>query len=106
MALGRAPVAPQPLAPLNHPLRFTHRFLAFSEGISQVDHGPPFRSLESALQDGHDDQGPIDPVDMLKRRGIGGGLGAVVRFTHSLCVEEQDGGKRIVAVRYLRPPGQ
>ncbi len=89
-------------------LRAEARMDAEGSGIAliAVDHGPPFRSLESALQDGYDDQGPIDPVDMVKRRGIGGGLGAVVRFTHSLRVEEQDGGKRIVAVRYLRPPGR
>jgi serine/threonine-protein kinase RsbT len=73
-------------------------------GLSLVanDKGPPFRNLDAALKDGWDDQGPIDPVDMLKRKGIGGGLGAVVRLTHSFHVETLEVGKRIRVVRYLR----
>src|SRR4026209_808592 len=41
--------------------------------------GPPFHDLEAALKDGCSDRGPIDPIDMLKRKGIGGGLGAICR---------------------------
>ena len=67
------------------------------------DHGPPFFDLEIALQDGCDDRGPIDPLLYLKRRGIGGGLGAIVRFTHSFQVEPLDDGKRIIVTRYLTP---
>jgi anti-sigma regulatory factor (Ser/Thr protein kinase) len=65
------------------------------------DCGPPFRNLETALKDGHDENGPIDPAHILKRGGIGAGLGAVIRLTHSFRVEPEPGGKRIVVVRYL-----
>src|SRR4029079_14397927 len=53
------------------------------KGIELVarDSGPPFRNLETALQDGCDDNGPIDPANILKRGGFGGGLGAVIRLT-------------------------
>jgi anti-sigma regulatory factor (Ser/Thr protein kinase) len=72
-------------------------------GISLVasDRGPPFRNLESAMLDGHDDSGPIDPLHMLKRNGIGGGLGAVLRLSHSFRVENVPGGKRLHVARYL-----
>ncbi|HVJ15545.1 MAG TPA: ATP-binding protein [Polyangiaceae bacterium] len=80
-------------------------------GISIVarDYGPAFHDLETALLDGHDDKGPIDPLHMLKRKGIGGGLGAVLRLTHSFRVEPERVGKRVHVVRYLsarsrRPP--
>jgi serine/threonine-protein kinase RsbT len=48
------------------------------------DCGPPFRDLKLALQDGYDDRGPIDPLLLLTRGGLGTGLGAVVRLTDSL----------------------
>lgn len=67
-----------------------------------TDSGPPFRNLESAMKDGWDDDGPIDPMHYLKRKGIGGGLGAIVRLTDSFDVREIQGGKQIVARRYLR----
>src|SRR5215831_7498521 len=46
------------------------------KGIELVasDSGPPFRNLEKALQDGYDDEGPIDPAHILRRGGFGGGL--------------------------------
>jgi anti-sigma regulatory factor (Ser/Thr protein kinase) len=65
------------------------------------DCGPPFRDLDSALKDGWDDVGPIDPIQLLRRRGIGGGLGAVVRLTDSLTVENLPGGKQVIVRRYL-----
>ncbi len=71
--------------------------------IVAVDCGPPFKNLELALQDGFSDDGPIDPGAFLKRQGIGGGLGAIVRLTHSFAVEPMDGGKRIHVVRYRAP---
>jgi anti-sigma regulatory factor (Ser/Thr protein kinase) len=74
--------------------------------LTATDSGPPFRDLTAALKDGYDDAGPIDPLAMLKRRGIGGGLGAVVRFSDSLEVEPHVGGKKIHVVRYLRQPSQ
>jgi hypothetical protein len=66
------------------------------------DIGPPFQNLELALLDGNDDRWPIDPLDMLTRRGIGGGLGAIVRLSHSFQVEPLPVGKRVRVARYLR----
>ncbi len=66
-----------------------------------TDRGPPFHNLDAALQDGCDDRGPIDPLQMLTRRGIGGGLGAVLRLSHSFRVEPHPGGKRVHVIRYL-----
>ena len=73
-------------------------------GITVIarDMGPPFRNLELALQDGWDDTGPIDPLSMFRRKGMGGGLGAVVRLTHRMSVIPAVQGKSIVVVRYLK----
>lgn len=71
--------------------------------ITATDCGPPFHDLQMALQDGYDDRGKIEPGAMFKRRGLGCGLGAVVRFTHSIEYEPLDKGKRLRVVRYLRP---
>jgi anti-sigma regulatory factor (Ser/Thr protein kinase) len=68
------------------------------------DFGRPFHDLAMALKDGYDDRGPIDPMHMLRRGGIGGGLGAIVRFSHSFHVETLPDGKAIEVVRYLRRP--
>lgn len=66
------------------------------------DRGPPFHDLNLALQDGHGDRGPVLPEHLFGRRGIGSGLGAVVRFTDSFsCIQDAD-EKRIVVVRYPR----
>lgn len=68
------------------------------------DHGPPFRNLAMALQDGCDDNGPIDPGILLKRGGLGIGLGAVVRFTDSFDLDQTRREKEIRVVRYrVRP---
>jgi serine/threonine-protein kinase RsbT len=74
------------------------------QGVEVVarDEGPGFVDLRSALIDGCDDRGPIDPSRMVARRGLASGLGAVVRFTDSLAVEDDPGGKRIVVTRYRR----
>jgi anti-sigma regulatory factor (Ser/Thr protein kinase) len=72
--------------------------------LSARDWGPPFHNLEMAIMDGYDGRGPIDPDDLLKRGGLGAGLGAVVRLTNSFFVEPDDGGKRVVAIRYLGRP--
>jgi anti-sigma regulatory factor (Ser/Thr protein kinase) len=71
------------------------------------DVGPPFRDLATALRDGCDDRGPIDPETIVRRGGLGGGLGAIVRFTDSFRVEPEAVGKRICAVRFRarRAPG-
>jgi anti-sigma regulatory factor (Ser/Thr protein kinase) len=79
---------------------------AAGAGICLIAHdmGPPFRNLEQALQDGWDDNGPIDPLRILNRKGMGGGLGAVVRLSDRVQVEPEPGGKRVLVLRYLKPP--
>jgi anti-sigma regulatory factor (Ser/Thr protein kinase) len=74
--------------------------------IEARDEGPPFRNLEMALRDGHEDAGPLDPAAMSRRRGLGAGLGAVVRFTDSFECRNEESGKRIVVVRFIRRPRQ
>jgi anti-sigma regulatory factor (Ser/Thr protein kinase) len=75
-------------------------------GIAMVarDIGPAFRDFKMALQDGCDDQGPIDPGLLMKRGGLGIGLGAVRRLTDSLSVDYGPEGKSIKVIRYLRRP--
>ena len=75
-------------------------------GISIVAHdiGPPFRDLEMALRDGCDDRGPIDPGLLLKRGGLGTGLGAVLRLTDTFQLDPRPQGKAIRVVRYRRRP--
>jgi anti-sigma regulatory factor (Ser/Thr protein kinase) len=68
------------------------------------DVGPPFHDLELALRDGYNDRGPIDPATLLRRGGLGTGLGAVQRLTDSLDVIYVSGGKAIEVVRYLKRP--
>ena len=68
----------------------------------------PFPLLHQAMaiQDGYDDRGPLDPAKLFKRRGIGGGLGAVIRFTDSFrCEPAEDGsGKTVIVIRYRKRP--
>lgn len=68
------------------------------------DQGPPFHDLELALRDGYDDRGPIDPASLLKRGGLGTGLGAVVRLTDVFEVERLAVGKAIRVIRYRTRP--
>jgi len=72
--------------------------------LSARDFGPQFHDLAMALQDGYDDRGPLDPMQLFGRKGIGGGLGAVLRLTHSFAVHPLADGKEIVVVRYLKRP--
>lgn len=85
------------------------------EGTSSTDHGPgilvlardqgpPFHDLTLALQDGYDDRGPIDPATLLKRGGLGTGLGAVIRLSDGFAVEPLPQGKVIRVVRYRARP--
>lgn len=62
------------------------------------DVGPPFHDLELALQDGFDDHGPIDPAILVRRGGLGTGLGAITRLTDGFEVCQDDAGKEITVV--------
>lgn len=68
------------------------------------DGGPAFSSFTTALLDGHDDAGPLDPLLLTRRRGIGGGLGAVARLSDAVSCIDHELGKCIRVVRYLRRP--
>jgi anti-sigma regulatory factor (Ser/Thr protein kinase) len=78
----------------------------YGVGVAVVarDIGPAFKDLGMALQDGCDDEGPIDPGKILNRGGLGIGLGAVVRLMDAIQVQQGRTGKEIRAVRYLRRP--
>ncbi|HZF13360.1 MAG TPA: ATP-binding protein [Thermoanaerobaculia bacterium] len=67
------------------------------------DVGPPFQNLEIALTDGCNDRGPIDPADILGRRGLGTGLGAVLRLADQFECRQDAGGKEIT-VHLRREP--
>ncbi|HET9229488.1 MAG TPA: ATP-binding protein [Thermoanaerobaculia bacterium] len=64
------------------------------------DVGPPIRNLEVALQDGCDDTGPIDPALVLRRGGLGTGLGAVLRFADLFEYQQSESGKAIIVTFY------
>ena len=72
--------------------------------IVAEDHGPPFRSFETALLDGFDDSGRLEPAVLVSRRGTASGLGAVRRLTHELGWEPRAHGKAVIATRYLKAP--
>jgi anti-sigma regulatory factor (Ser/Thr protein kinase) len=63
--------------------------------VTARDVGPPIRNLEVALQDGCDDTGPIDPALVLRRGGLGTGLGAVLRFADLFEYQQAETGKAI-----------
>jgi anti-sigma regulatory factor (Ser/Thr protein kinase) len=72
--------------------------------VTARDVGPPFADLALALKDGWSDRGPIDPLQITRRGGIGAGLGAVVRFSDAFEYLPGEGEKRIRVTRYrLRP---
>jgi anti-sigma regulatory factor (Ser/Thr protein kinase) len=61
------------------------------------DVGPPIHDLPTAMLDGHDDHGPIDPATLVHRGGLGTGLGAVARLADRLEIRQEGGGKQIIA---------
>jgi serine/threonine-protein kinase RsbT len=69
--------------------------------VEAKDVGPPIRDFQLAATDHHDDQGPIDPALLLRRGGLGTGLGAVARFADRVEYREEEGGKTITA-RFFR----
>jgi anti-sigma regulatory factor (Ser/Thr protein kinase) len=70
--------------------------------VEAHDVGPPIRDLKLAMIDGNDDQGPIDPALILRRGGLGTGLGAVARLADRLEYRDEEGGKTITARFYRR----
>lgn len=76
--------------------------------IRAWDPKPPIADLALAQRDGHSASGPIPPDAMLRRRGIGSGLGAVARLGDRFVQEPAPAGKCLVVTRYrVRPrPGQ
>jgi anti-sigma regulatory factor (Ser/Thr protein kinase) len=92
---GRGSIAVQPVNDERH---------GSGIGITASDAGPAFRDLGTALRDGHCDSGPILPEALFGRKGIGSGLGAVIRFTDTFECDEQPIGKRIHVVRFRRRP--
>jgi serine/threonine-protein kinase RsbT len=72
--------------------------------VTARDIGPPFADFQMALEDGYSDSGPIDPIQLPRRRGFGGGLGAIARLSHSFEHLPGAGEKRIRVTRWLRPP--
>ena len=71
--------------------------------VAARDVGPPFRDLELAKTDGCNDRGPIDPADILGRRGLGTGLGAVLRLAEHFECRQDEAGKEIT-VLFRREP--
>ena len=67
------------------------------------DVGPPIHDLPTAMLDGHDDRGPIDPATMAQRGGLGNGLGAVARLADRLEVRQETGGMQIIATFCFGP---
>jgi anti-sigma regulatory factor (Ser/Thr protein kinase) len=68
--------------------------------VEAHDVGPPIRDLQLAMIDGNDDQGPIDPALILRRGGLGTGLGAVARLADRIEYRDVEGGKTITARFY------
>jgi anti-sigma regulatory factor (Ser/Thr protein kinase) len=65
------------------------------------DVGPPIRDLAVAMTDGCDGAGPIDPALLLRRGGLGTGLGAVLRLSDRFDYQDLPEGKEITA-RFFR----
>lgn len=74
--------------------------------VEARDVGPPIRDLQLAMTDGCDDRGPIDPSLILRRGGLGTGLGAVARFADRVEYREEREGKTITAWFSLKPQGR
>lgn len=69
--------------------------------LTACDEGPPFSNFDLAMRDGFTDQGQIDPLLLVKRGGIGAGLGAVRRFSDEMGLVPTTQGKEVWAIRYV-----
>jgi anti-sigma regulatory factor (Ser/Thr protein kinase) len=69
--------------------------------IVASDETGPF-DLDMAIPDGNDAAGKLDPLRLYGRRGIGAGLGAIVRFSDAIEMVPTDKGKRLCVTRYVR----
>src|SRR5436309_2573919 len=58
--------------------------------------------LTLAMIDGNDDQGPIDPALILRRGGLGTGLGAVARLADRVEYREEEDGSKTITARFYR----
>lgn len=65
------------------------------------DVGPRIHDLALAMTDGYDDRGPIDPTLLLRRGGLGTGLGAVTRLADRVEYREEEESKSITVRFYL-----
>lgn len=74
--------------------------------VQASDEGPPIPDLQLAMRDGHDRAGPIDPMLLFRRSGIGSGLGAIVRLTHEFQYERRAHGNCFTVVRYRTSPAR
>lgn len=74
--------------------------------VEAADEGPPIPDLQLAIRDGHDRTGPIDPMLLYRRAGIGSGLGAIVRLTHEFRYERRADGNCFTVVRYRTSPSR
>jgi anti-sigma regulatory factor (Ser/Thr protein kinase) len=70
--------------------------------VEAHDVGPPIHDLEMAMTDGYDDRGPIDPALILRRGGLGTGLGAVARLADRVEYRQEEGGKVVTARFFVR----
>src|SRR5262249_3419589 len=70
--------------------------------VEAHDVGPPIHALQLAMPDGYDARGPIDPALILRRGGLGTGLGAVARLADRLEYRQEAGGKVLTARFLLR----
>jgi len=66
------------------------------------DHGPPIETLSTAFIDGNTSAGPIDPLDLWRRRGIGAGLGAISRLGDQVGYSRLAQGNRFEVLRFAR----
>jgi anti-sigma regulatory factor (Ser/Thr protein kinase) len=72
--------------------------------VEAHDVGPPIHDLQLAMTDGYDDRGPIDPALILRRGGLGTGLGAVARLADRLEYRQKSGqeaGGKVLTARFL-----